>query len=93
MDHFQDLLINLEDESVTGYTEALAWDDGTDSIGNIEIIDIECVLLSFLSKNFVSTNGGFIRPFWLVLDSYAENFVRLRGVRLFFFCQAKFTER
>ena len=36
VDNFQDLLISLEDESVTGYTEALAWDDGTDSIGNHE---------------------------------------------------------
>ena len=35
VDNFQDLLINLEDESDTGYTEALAW-DGTDNIGNFE---------------------------------------------------------
>ena len=58
----------------------------------IEIVDIECVLLSFLSKILCPQNGGFIRAFWLVPDSYAENFARLRGVRLFF-CQAKFTER
>ncbi len=36
VDNFQDLLISLEDEHVTGYTEALAWNDGTDSIGNLE---------------------------------------------------------
>jgi hypothetical protein len=36
VDNFQDLLISLEDEHVTGYTEALAWDDGADSIGNHE---------------------------------------------------------
>ena len=36
VDNFQDLLISLEDEHVTGHTEALAWNDGTDSIGNLE---------------------------------------------------------
>ena len=36
IDNFQDLLINLEDEQVTGHTEALAWDDGADSIGDLE---------------------------------------------------------
>ncbi|CAB4017908.1 Hypothetical predicted protein [Paramuricea clavata] len=42
VDHFQDLLISLEDdEQVTGYTEALAWNDGQDSIANTEGNDKE----------------------------------------------------
>ena len=28
MDHFQDFLMALEDESIYGYTEAIAWEDG-----------------------------------------------------------------
>ena len=32
VDHFQDLLISLEDERVPGYSEDLAWNDGEDSI-------------------------------------------------------------
>ena len=36
VDNFQDLPIGLEDEHVTGYTEALAWDYGIDSIGDRE---------------------------------------------------------
>ena len=47
----------------------------------IEIIDIECVLLSFLSDKYLSPqNGGFIR----VLDQFQtherDNFARLHGV-------------
>jgi urease accessory protein UreE len=42
VDHFQDLLISLEDdEQVTGYTEALAWNDGHDSIANTQRNDKE----------------------------------------------------
>jgi D-serine dehydratase len=42
VDHFQDLLISLEDDKqVTGYTEALAWNDGQDSIANTEGNDKE----------------------------------------------------
>ena len=32
VDHFQDLLISLEDERVTGYSEDLAWNDGEGSL-------------------------------------------------------------
>jgi hypothetical protein len=41
VDSFQDLLINFEDEQVTGYTEALACNDGEDSIANTEGIHDE----------------------------------------------------
>ena len=36
LDNFQDLLMTLEDERVTGYEEVLAWDEGEDSAGNLE---------------------------------------------------------
>ena len=38
----------------------------------IEVIDIECVLLSFLSKKIVSKNGGSQRAFWLVSGSWGK---------------------
>ena len=50
----------------------------------IEIIDIESYSYLFSVKILSPQNGGFIRAFWLVPDSYTENIARLRGVRLFF---------
>ena len=52
-------------------------------IDTIEIIDIECVPLSFLSKNFVSTKW---RAFWLVPDSCGKEFRAVAGsANRFFF--------
>ena len=56
----------------------------------IEIIDIECVLLSFFSENFVSTKWRIYKG---IQSPTGGNFARLRGVRLFFFCQRKFLKR
>ena len=50
----------------------------------IEIIGIECVLLSFLSKNFVSTNWRIYKGILASPTLLRREFRRLRGVRLFF---------
>jgi hypothetical protein len=51
----------------------------------IEIIDIECVLLSFLSKNFVSTKWRIYKGFWLVPDSCGKEFHAVAGSANCFF--------
>ena len=55
----------------------------------VEIIDIECVLLYFLSENFVSARWRIPRGiFFVVPDTYEREFravAPLREVRLFIF--------
>ena len=45
----------------------------------MEIIEIECVLLSFLSKIFVFTKWRIYKGFWLVPNS---RFARLQGMQI-----------
>jgi hypothetical protein len=71
------IAIPLSDEDVHRNVET---DQETNvCVKTIEIIDIECVLLSFLSKNLSPQNGGLIRAFWLVPDSRGGEFGAVAG--------------
>jgi hypothetical protein len=51
----------------------------------IEILDLECALLSLLSKNFVSTKWRIYKAFWLVPDSCVKEFRAVAGRANWFF--------
>ena len=59
---------------------------------SIEIIDIECVLLSFLIKNFVSTKWRIYKGI-LASPRLLRREFRAVARSAIVFCQAKFTER
>ena len=51
-------------------------------------------LIEIIVKILSPQNGGFIRAFWLVPDSYGREFRAVaRSAIVFFFCHGKFTER
>ena len=59
----------------------------------IEIIDIECVLLSFFSENFVSTKWRIYKGIFGSSRFLREGISRGREECDCFFCQTKFTKR
>ena len=59
----------------------------------IEIIDIECVLLSFFSENFVSTKWRIYKGIFGSSRLLREGISRGREECDCFFCQTKFTKR
>ena len=62
-------------------------------VKSIEIIDIECVLLSLLSKNFVSTKWRIYKGILASPRLLRREFRAVARSAIVFFCQAKFTER
>ena len=60
---------------------------------SIEILDIECVLLSFLSKNFVSTKWRIYKGILASPRLLRREFRAVARSAIVFFCQAKFAER
>ena len=59
---------------------------------NIEIIDIECILLSFLSENFVSTKWRISKGIFSSSSLLWDGILVARSA-IGFFCQAKFTKK
>ena len=68
-------------------------DDFCIRVSGIEIIDIECVLLSFLCKNFVSTKWRIYKGILASPRLLRREFRAVVRSAIVFFCQAKFTER
>ena len=62
-------------------------------VHSIEIIDIECVLLSFFSENFVSTKWRIYKGIFGSSRLLREGVSRGREECDCFFCQTKFTKR
>ncbi len=50
---------------------------------SIEIIDLECALLSFLSKNLSPQNGGDVGNFGSSQSPVTRNFARFAGSEIF----------
>ena len=62
-------------------------------VKSIEIIDIECILLSLLSKSFVSTKWRIYKGILASPRLLRREFRAVARSAIVFFFQAKFTER